>query len=85
MGQAQRHAARGGRQSWPCDVYENGTAPALNSRIIIVADHYNHIVKMIVAPQALGTARIRVAHSPVIVAVGRIVAPAVTHAQWPQW
>jgi len=85
MGQAQRHAAGGRRQSWPSDVHENGTAPTPNSRTIVVAEHYNHIVEMVVAPQALGTARIRAAHKPVIIAVGRIVAPTVTHAQRPQW
>lgn len=81
MGQAQRDAAGGWRYSRLSDVHENGAPPPSNAGALIVAHHHNHIVKMVVAPQVFGASRVRMANLSVIVTVGRIVAPPISHAQ----
>src|SRR5918996_4320106 len=60
---------------------ENGAAPALNARKLVVTEHDDDVVEAILAPQAFGARRIGVLYSAIVISVARGIAPTVVRAQ----
>ena len=58
-------------------MHEDGAAFPLDPRHVVVAEHEHEIVESVGALQSLGASPRRQPDEPVVVAVGRIVAPAV--------
>ena len=73
----QRDATIRRREAGPGEVNENGAAFAPDPRPVIVTKYQHEIVKMIRALQALPAWPRRQLAEPVVVAVGRIVTPAI--------
>jgi DNA-binding response OmpR family regulator len=61
-------------------MHEYGTALVPHPRPVVIAEHQHEIVEMIFALQPFGAAPRRQRYQPVVVAVGGIVAPAITVA-----
>jgi hypothetical protein len=61
-------------------VKENSTAATPRARSDIIIEHDDYIVEGIVAPQMFRARRIRYRHPAVIIAIRRIVAPALIAA-----
>ena len=57
-------------------MYEHGTATALYTRALVVAEHDNNIVKIIVAPETFSARWIGMADRTIIIAVPHRIAPA---------
>jgi hypothetical protein len=73
----QRDAALCRCEAWPGEVNEDGAAFALDPRPVVVTKDQHEIVEMIRALQALSASPRRQLAKPVVVGVGRIVAPAI--------
>jgi len=59
------------------DMEKDGAAPAAASWPIIVAKNDDEVVKMILAPEPLGSSGIRVRDRPIVIAVAGSITPTV--------
>jgi len=73
----QRHAAFGGRQAGARNMQEDGAAAAAPRRRIVPAQHADHVIDRILAPQPFVPRRMRQADRAVVVGMGGVVAPAI--------
>ena len=73
----QRDAPLGGRETRRRDMQKNSTAFSWNDRDVVVTKNDNHVVKTIIAPQLLMASLVRQRYQPIVIFVGRIVAPPV--------
>lgn len=65
----------------PGNMHEDGTAPALHARPLVMIDNDDDVIQVVVAPHPFGAGRIGVLDVSVVVSVADLVAPAVI---WPQ-
>ena len=68
-----------------CNVKKDRASPVASARVYVVIQDTNKIVKLIIAPHAFCTGRIRVLDGPVVVAVLRGVTPAIVSLQSQNW
>ena len=73
----ERDAACRRRVAWARKMHEDGAAPPLHARAVVVTENENQIVEIVVAGQAVGARSRRQFDEPVVVAVGGILAPAI--------
>ena len=73
----ERDAACRRRVAWARKMHEDGAAPPLHARAVVVTENENQIVEIVVAGQAVGARSRRQFDEPIVVAVGWILAPAI--------
>lgn len=66
-------------------VHENSAPPALDARAIIIAEHDDHIIEVIITPKTFGARWIGVLDQPIVVAVSDGIAPSVKLADRSRW
>ncbi len=79
--QAQRDAPRGRRKILPSDMDEYGAAAPAHAWSVVVADDDDKIVEAVRSPQVLCARGVGVTDQSVVVAIFRVIAPAVVLAQ----
>lgn len=83
VGEGECNAALGRRVTRARDVHEDGAALAADARDAVMVKHNDDVVDAIVAPQAFGARAIGMTDEPVVVAILRVVAPAIVDADCP--
>ncbi len=73
-------AALGWQIAGPRHVHEDGAAASAQTRSLVVPEHHQHIVELILPPQPLGAGRVGVADRAIVVAITRGIAPSVQSA-----
>ena len=78
--QRQRDAARRRCIAWACKMHEDGAAPPLHARAVVIPEHEHEVVEMVSTGQTIGALQRGKPDHLVIVAILRIFAPAVAGA-----
>src|SRR5262249_60259336 len=58
-------------------MHEDGAAPPLHARAVVVSKHENQVVEIVVASQAVGAGSRGQFDEPVVAAIGGILAPTI--------
>jgi hypothetical protein len=77
VGTLERYAPLRRFKSRARDVYEDRAAASFDARAVVVADYYDEVVEVVVAPKALGARRVRMTYPSIVVPVADIITPAV--------
>jgi len=67
----------------PGNMHEDGAAPALHARPLVMIDNDDDVIQVVIAPHPFGAGGVRVLDVPVVVPVTDLVAPTIVRFQRP--